>query len=201
MTSIAAPITNSTKFCVKTIALGNDDFHLLPLHESRLTLSSASSTSVEIERDFVPITVINWIKDRFTDDDLTKIVEDFIARDDVWTIEFLRAIVLQVPQNLVIELEKDVITIVTQPTSVPLPDGPYILQTTTGQMFAVSKLFDDKFHAFIGGSLKFDSLSGSFEWMHEEGRIAVPSRLYYQPTVSKPLAGYSCVLPSKISST
>ena len=72
------------------------------------------------------------------------------------------------PQNLVIELEKDVITIVTQPTSVPLPDGPYILQTTTGQMFAVSKLFDDKFHAFIGGSLKFDSLSGSFEWMHEE---------------------------------
>lgn len=202
MASLAAPITNTAKFSVKTITLGNNDFHLLPLHQQRLTLSNASSTNFEIETDFVPVTVINWVKERFTDDDLTKIVHDFTARDDVWTIEFLqgedtfhlsivipndedilritdarKAIILQVPRKLVIELEKDVITIVTQPTSGQIPDGPYIMQTTTGQIFAVSRLFDDNFQAFIGGSLEFDSLSGSFEWMHEEVGLTVHPRL------------------------
>lgn len=42
------------------------------------------------------------------------------------------------------------------------------MQTTTGQVFALLKLFDDKYQAFIGGSLISNSLSGSFEWMHEE---------------------------------
>ena len=89
MTSIAATITNS-KVSINTITLGKDAFHLLPLGEQRLTFSNASFTSFEAEGDFVPVTVINWLKDRFTDDDLTKIVADFTARDDVWTTEFLR---------------------------------------------------------------------------------------------------------------
>lgn len=84
MTSIAATIIPTT------ITLGEDDFHLLPLRQQRLTLSNASSTRFGIETDFVPVTVINWLNDRFTNDDLKNIIADFTTRDDVWTIDFLR---------------------------------------------------------------------------------------------------------------
>lgn len=79
-----------------------------------------------------------------------------------------KAIVLQAPQKLVIELDMDVVTILTQSAAVCIPDGPYILQTMTGQVFAVSKLFEDKYQAFIGGSFRPDSSSVFFEWMHGE---------------------------------
>lgn len=90
MTSIAAVIKNTTTVSVNTITLGKDDFHILPLRERRLPFSNASFPIFEIEKDFVPITVIHWFNDRFTDDDLKRIVADFTARDDVWTKEFLR---------------------------------------------------------------------------------------------------------------
>lgn len=61
----------------------------------------------------------------------------------------------------------DLITTVIESISLKLPDGPYIMQKRTGQIFAVSKLFEDKYQAFIGGSYRLDTPSGSFEWMHE----------------------------------
>lgn len=62
----------------------------------------------------------------------------------------------------------DVVTTLTQSTAVHIPDGPYILQTMTGQIFEVSKLLKDNYQAFIGGSFRPDSSSVFFEWIHEE---------------------------------
>lgn len=90
MTSIATTIKNTAKVSVNIVTLGKDDFYLRPLREQRLALSDGSSTRLEAERDFVPVTIINWVQDRFTDDDIKKITADFTARDDVWTVEFLR---------------------------------------------------------------------------------------------------------------
>lgn len=67
-----------------------------------------------------------------------------------------------------IEVDVDLITIVTQSVTVQIPEGPYVVQTMTGQIFAVSKLFEDSCQAFIGGSLRPCSPSGFFEWMHDE---------------------------------
>lgn len=49
-----------------------------------------------------------------------------------------------------------------------LPDGPYVLHTPSSNIFAISKLFQDKYKAFIGGGLKSNETSDAFEWLYME---------------------------------
>lgn len=49
-----------------------------------------------------------------------------------------------------------------------LPNGPYVIQISTGYIFAVSKLFEDYCHAFVGKALGFNLASTAFGWLDIE---------------------------------
>lgn len=49
-----------------------------------------------------------------------------------------------------------------------LPNGPYVIQISTGYIFAVFKLFEDYSHAFVGKALGIDLASTAFGWLDIE---------------------------------
>lgn len=66
-------------------------------------------------------------------------------------------------------IDPGVIAVVTDATFEQLPDGPYMVQTLTGETFPVSRMFEDNFQAFIGGTIaKPKHTTKSFKWMRVE---------------------------------
>ena len=61
-----------------------------------------------------------------------------------------------------------VTSILTEVSGIDLPNGPYVIQPTTGDAFAVSRLLEDKYDAFIGGSVRPGPQEDSFEWLKIE---------------------------------
>ncbi|KAH9906472.1 amidase signature domain-containing protein [Xylariomycetidae sp. FL2044] len=142
------------------------------------------------ESRLIPATCLNDLQD----------ITGFAAADDVWSEQFLGAIILHANHSSPPDLGQETITRYL-PEDTKLPGGPYILQSSTGRIFSVLRLFEDFNHAFVGGALP-DGPS-RYRWLQaSSSHIPVPSRLYYeQPSSSssggggggdggeKPLAG------------
>lgn len=74
-----------------------------------------------------------------------------------------------------------------------VPSGPYFLEAMTGNLHMVYRLYSDTAGAFTQGLLQtpsgtFQSLSAQIDGSADL-TIGVPSRLYYTPSIDKPLAG------------
>lgn len=71
-----------------------------------------------------------------------------------------------------------------------LPNGPYVVQTSTGDIFAVSKLFEDRCEAFIGGSVRPSLHDDCFEWLNIEVCRVEPQEESYSNPVKALLRAY-----------
>ncbi|KAF2751970.1 amidase signature enzyme [Sporormia fimetaria CBS 119925] len=143
---------------------------------------------------YVPATVISFSRDSQRIPQDTEAAIDELANDDVWTDGFRQLMVVQeknrvgithlgteVPDSLMVELPW-----------VPLPDGPYLIDTSTGKVHGVARCYKDPLHAFTRGGVVFDSSSTLYnrKWRpvgHED--YLAPSRSYYRHEPSKPLNG------------
>ena len=64
-----------------------------------------------------------------------------------------------------VNVTRDVAFVVTEISSNSLPNGPCVIEPLSGDAFAVSRLLDDTYNAFIGGSVRPELTNRSFEWL------------------------------------
>ena len=117
-------------------------------------------------------------------------------------------LILQNPQNSRICVAQNGTLVSLASKSTHLPTGPYAIRPSTGEILRVSRLYQDDYSAFIGGSLAFSPRLQSFHWLSigvskldhtlthslifNQNRIAVPSRLGSESTPTRPLAAVYC---------
>ena len=58
--------------------------------------------------------------------------------------------------------------ILTEVSGIVLPNGSYVIQPTTEDAFAVFRLLEDKYDAFIEGFVRSDPQEAFFEWLKIE---------------------------------
>ncbi|KAE8155161.1 amidase signature domain-containing protein [Aspergillus avenaceus] len=161
--------------------------------------------------DLVPLTVLSPTSNTSLD----SLLSDFMRRDDVFQPSFLRAVyfsksakvdatapksdlaVLESYGNSLVLSDSKVQTTVSNSTlailTTQLPNGPYFVSKNTGGVFRAYRLYPDDNLAFIQGAISdenggFLPLPGVTENAMTKD-VAVPSRLYYEPTPEHPLAG------------
>ncbi|PCH35594.1 amidase signature enzyme [Wolfiporia cocos MD-104 SS10] len=140
----------------------------------------------------IPISVMRITDAIFNDTTFEMIVEDWTSRDDVWSEAFLTG------QFSIWDLYTiSDTTFATDDGDTygnnMLPSGPYFLDPLSGNIFQAYRLYEDEYQAFVYGTVPSDD--GSYEILSAKihgaatETIGVPSRLYFTPTVKKPLAG------------
>ncbi|GME27443.1 putative glutamyl-tRNA subunit a protein [Neofusicoccum parvum] len=165
------------------------------------------------EQDLFPLTVIHVGGGTFGADELNATISNFTSQDDVFQEDFLQAIYLNntlsapsavhVADCVSFSQEYHRTKLFTVPnantssaTSATLsggiPNGPYFV-SITGNVFKAHRLYPDHNLAFIQAAISdenggFLALPGTTEDVMAKN-VAVPSRLYYTPSASKPLAG------------
>lgn len=149
---------------------------------------------------FIPITVVNSESAGLSLSALETILDGFGKTDDVWGDAFLSAIILQGASvqgtnSSTVSVRNSTVTLgSTQSSTNTVPQGPYFI-SPTGDLYQPYRLFADEEGAFTQPLGPFDPVLGIFTALPATvpgiaaPGIAVPSRLYYTRTASKPLAG------------
>lgn len=189
---------------IHIITVGDNDYYvdhfpadrLHLLNEDDPTRPRQPSTELDsralfgrFRNDLLPCTVLDWVKEGFDDKDIEELAADLARRDDVWTRDFFNVIILRSSKSVVLYLGQRPVIAFRQAICPRFPEGPYAIRPVTGEIFPVTKFHSGKSDAFIGGSLRFNALFDSFEWLNIGNRIAVPSRLHFKRTSERPLAG------------
>ena len=77
-------------------------------------------------------------------------------------------VVLRASESVSVNVTRDVALVLTEISSNSLPNGPCVIEPLSGDVFAVSRLLDDTYSAFIGGSVRSELpefTDRSFEWL------------------------------------
>ncbi|RKL23362.1 hypothetical protein BFJ70_g12981 [Fusarium oxysporum] len=149
--------------------------------------------------DFVPATIFEATDNRFDESSLNDTVKAWLAEDDVFNKGFLQAIYVKkdsddVPGLLNYQYQGNTSSLWKEiDYSFNVPNGPYILNPSTGSLHTPYRLYLDTQGAFTQGVIPLSS--GSFAPLpaalpgSSSISIGVPSRIYYTPTDDYPLAG------------
>ena len=84
---------------------------------------------------------------------------------------------LRASRNVSVNITHDVALVLVEISSISLPNGPCVVDPLSGDAYAVSRLLDDTYSAFIGGSVRPELTDRSFEWLSVEVCHADPLRL------------------------
>ncbi|KAI0767056.1 amidase signature enzyme [Fomes fomentarius] len=193
----------------RTLTLGEISYFVPPFPVSALRDTRALSVAKKSALDgLVPFSVVPTSKPHFDGTALQDTVDAWTAKDDVWSKQFLKGVYLTyngtrtIPSSsLLLAQRKFGIDFVILSDKYllgvgltkSLPSGPYFLETTTGNIFEAYRLYNDENQSFLYGTIPdstggFQILSARIPGAATE-TIGVPSRLYFTPTASKPLAG------------
>ena len=74
-------------------------------------------------------------------------------------------VVLRASRSVSVNVSRDVALVLTEVSSNNLQTGPCVIEPLSGDAFAVSRLLDDRYSAFIGGSVMPELTDRSFEWL------------------------------------
>ena len=153
--------------------------------------------------ELTPLTVVTTNSSSCSSADLSSILGSYSASDDVFSAGFLESIYLQYPPTTGVSYNS------TQPSFSngsgfssyvfsnlgsklpPLPSGPYF-SSPDGSVYEAWRLYSDFAGAFTEPLITNPDGSYSVLPAGTAGQslaVAVPSRLYFTPSASKPLAG------------
>ncbi|OJJ97044.1 hypothetical protein ASPACDRAFT_45900 [Aspergillus aculeatus ATCC 16872] len=155
-------------------------------------------------REALPVTVFTSREALITASWIHSTVSDFLVRDDVYNKRFFDAFYLQGPEGLAMAGDADsllksfgtsqVFWALSQHNTT-LPDGPYF--ATSSGLHRAWRLYEDHTNSFVLPTIPsandanvYEALPASGSDLYGAMQIAVPSRLFYQPTPEQPLAGY-----------
>lgn len=135
---------------------------------------------------YLPATLIKGPVDS-TEEEAGQFAASIFAHDDVWNEGFLKGVVqqpLMTPRStntvpvvlLVVRPNKNEMTIkyadanilekVPIDNAAMISNGPYLIDTASGKVHTVARLFDDPFHAFLGGGIKYDPSTKKYRSLH-----------------------------------
>ncbi|PVH99545.1 amidase signature enzyme [Periconia macrospinosa] len=181
--NVASATVTSTGF---TVELGDVSYFLPP----------KAVTAIDVTKykhlfgtgSFVPFTVIECTECH--EKEISSAVEKYLQKDDVFQSGFLQAIYVQgQPKSPSYHAYNTSATTITGEAK--LAPGPYFLNAL-GQIHEAWRLYSDYTGAFTESCISTGD--GTFSVLPagivgQKSAIAVPSRLYYQQTEEKPLAG------------
>ncbi|KAJ5501078.1 hypothetical protein N7527_012199 [Penicillium freii] len=203
--SVASSVDNGKLFTVNGINYYSGDA------VSRVVTSDFDSTRFDA---IVPLTVIRTDEALLTTNIIKEAISNYSATDDVFQAGFLEAIFLVYDGDGRGQVESTVqkalsglgnilvmasssyqagAHIVSAKLLHDIPKGPYFYSPQTGDIYQAFRLYPDHQLAFTEAALS-DGIGG-FKPMPATSSgamtksVAVPSRLYYTPTSTKPLAG------------
>ncbi|KAJ5205176.1 Amidase [Penicillium cf. griseofulvum] len=178
---------------------------------SKIDISDYNSTRLDT---IIPLTVIRTDKALLTTNIIKETISNYSTADDVFQVGFLEAVFLSYDGHGRGQVEPTVqkslkglgnkLVMVSSKyqsgkhfTSAKLrddiPNGPYFYSPQTGEIYQAFRLYSDHQLAFTEAALSdgaggFKPLPATSSGAMTKS-VAVPSRLYYSPTSTKPLAG------------
>ncbi|KXH45054.1 hypothetical protein CSIM01_01183 [Colletotrichum simmondsii] len=179
-----------------TLLLNGLPYFISPHIAATLSLQSGVPKYVEDVLDFVPVAVLPAASRA---DNVSQIFTAWKDVDDVFQSGFMRLLLNQTNNSdtsiapdiqITNETPSAVISFTTRSN---VPKGPYFLRKGTGDLHQAYRLYDDTAGAFTEALL--DNNDGTFQVLSAKipgsatFTIGVPSRLYYEPSDTKPLAG------------
>ncbi|KAK3934271.1 amidase signature enzyme [Diplogelasinospora grovesii] len=172
----------------------NDVYYFIsPYSSGKLAVLPKTLSSLPSVYGFKPVTVVGGA---FARSDLPELVANWTAMDDVFQPAFLQAVFLSGSDDSCVghtAIANGVSSLVLPINDTTIPSGPHFLETATGSLYPVYRLYEDFAGAFTESLLqtpegKFQPLSAQVPGSASL-TIGVPSRLYYTKTAEKPLAG------------
>lgn len=173
-----------------SLTFNNVDYYISPYSPGNVTFNSSLLSSIPTVFGLKPVTVV---QQQITSDQLQPLVSSWLQEDDVFQEAFLQAVfILGATTNQSTSPEGTSFTIL-ELDSTTIPSGPYFLDTSTGSLYSVYRLYDDFSGSFTESLLQ--SPGGTFQTLSAQISstatltVGVPSRLYFTRTPEKPLAG------------
>ncbi|KAH8907625.1 glutamyl-tRNA amidotransferase [Coniochaeta sp. PMI_546] len=172
----------------------NDVYYFIsPYSAGKLDESSTSVSLTKVPSvfGFKPVTVVQEAVAR---SDLTALFANWTVIDDVFQPGFSQAVFLAGASCISKRTAADGVSSLVLPlNNTGVPSGPYFLETATGSLYPVYRLYEDFAGSFTESLLQ--KPEGDFEILSAQIpgsaslTVGVPSRLYYTKTAAKPLAG------------
>ncbi|KAF5520759.1 Amidase 1 [Colletotrichum aenigma] len=181
-----------------TLLLNGIPYFISPHVAANISLQSDVPAGIDGVFDFVPVAVLPTAPASQADN-ISDIFTAWTETDDVFQSGFTQLLL-----NGTIDAETSTAeaihtagetpsTVVSFTSSSNVPKGPYFLRKATGDLHKAYRLYDDTAGAFTEALLYNND--GTFQVLPAKipgsatFTIGVPSRLYYEPSDSKPLAG------------
>lgn len=188
----------------QTVNLDGVPYYITPNVVTNIASFGSGSRIIQAAAEaggLLPITVVSANSTSYTGADFAATVADYISKDDVFSSGFLEAVYVQYltvartsghlnlkPSGL--NITGPIATTYTSKDAA-IPDGPYFV-SATGAVYEAWRLYSDVQGAFFETAIGNGDGTYSVLPANVAGQslaVAVPSRLYYTPTVDKPLAG------------
>lgn len=170
------------------------NYFVSPFSQGKAFGGSLGTVAHRSQFGFIPITIVSHAENPTQ---LKSLFNNWTIADDVWQPGFLEAILLPGADELTnanitydINIESDVFPLLEECV---LPSGPYFLNVHTGEVHQAFRLYEDFAGAFTQSLLqgpdgRFQTLSAQVP-SSASLTIGVASRLYFEQTEDKPLAG------------
>ncbi|KAH8883710.1 glutamyl-tRNA amidotransferase [Thozetella sp. PMI_491] len=177
-----------------SVTLNGASYYISPFSAGNVLIGNPTSFStLPGVYGFKPVTVV---QDSVSVDDLSTLLTNWSAVDDVFQPSFAQAILLGGDDVSPIDKKSilpNVESMIEPLNNSAVPSGPYFLEMATGSVYPVYRLYSDFSGAFSQSLLQkpdgtFQTLSAQIPGLASLA-IGVPSRLYYKKTPEKPLAG------------
>lgn len=178
-----------------SVKLDQVDYYISPFSSLNVSASLQDLETVPSVFGFKPVTVVG--KPTATSD-LNALFQNWTLTDDVFSTGFLGAVFLAgadtvSSQDIKGATSTSIVLPLNASSRCNIPSGPYFLETATGRLFPVYRLYVDFAGAFSTSLLQrpdgtFQPLSAQVQ-SSSSLTIGVPSRLYYTRSARKPLAG------------
>lgn len=179
-----------------TVQLNDLSYYVSPHAHGRVSIQTQLLQNCSSLHGLVPVAVLT---SNVSPTELPGIISSWATTDDVFQPAFLQAILLASTTRISEQHDDFKLANFSQPnvldysTTSNFANGPYFLEITTGNLYPVYRLYDDFAGAFNEALLAnpdrtFQTLSAKVP-SSATLTIGVPSRLYYETSESKPLAG------------
>lgn len=173
-----------------SVKFGGIDYYISPFSSGNVSVNAGLLTNIPGVRGLKPVSVV---QEEITTTALSGLVSSWTAGDDVFQEGFFDAVFVAGAETNLTTLGNGMSSQILALDSSTIPSGPYFLDTYSGDLYSVYRLYDDFSGAFTESLLQ--TPQGTFQPLSAQVSgsstltVGVPSRLYSRATADKPLAG------------
>lgn len=176
-----------------SVLLNDINYFISPFTAGTISVEPSALSSINTTYGFAPVTVV---QDAIDEASLPELFANWTSTDDVFQDGFSTTVLLGGQADVLNASRSEADgaeSRILQLDSANIPSGPYFLETATGALHRAYRLYNDFSGAFTESLLQ--TPNGTFQPLSAHiassatATIGVPSRLYYNRTAEKPLAG------------